>query len=145
MFDACLRVKSTKQGFSQLCVAVCAAAVAMNDEDEDGDMADLLKEIFLENQLSAKKVHKLAKRSFKRGLLECASLEKAGAHGKHPQNLARDMMKQCLKRSDFPCGPYWAKVPVKNKRTKATEEVLLPFLLLIRRAEKNCMLLKALK
>ena len=92
-------------------------------------MADLLKEIFLENQLSAKKVHKLADRAFKRGLLECASLEKAGAHGKHPQNLARDMMKQCLKRSDFPCGPYWAKVPVKNKRTRATEEVLLPFLL----------------
>ena len=103
--------------------------MATTGGEEDGDMADLLKEIFLENELSAKKVHKLAQRAFREGLSACGTLEKAGTHGKHAQNLARDLMRKCLKTSDFPCGPYWAKVPVKNRRTKTVTEVSLPFLL----------------
>ena len=95
----------------------------------DVDMQDLLKDIFVSNELSAKRVHRLARSAWRGGIAGCKALAKAGKDGQHHKNLARDLMRLTFKSTDFPCGVHLAQIPVKNRRTKLVENKSMPFLL----------------
>ena len=59
----------------------------------------------------------------------CEDLAKAGACGRHPKNLARDMLRKLVRNVDFP-KPYFAKIPLNDANT-GVDSVMVdyPFLL----------------
>ncbi len=97
--------------------------------EAEATLADLLKDYFLSNEMSARKLWSLAKKAHEAGLSDVGPLAKAGNFGKHQGNLPRDFMGCCLKKSDFPCGVYWAEIPIRDRRLNSVESTLMPVLL----------------
>ena len=91
-------------------------------------LRDLLAEYFLTNTLSAQKLHIWASSSAVSGAQGLEDLVAAGAHGSAPQNLARDLLRTCTRRSPWPA-PYFAHIPVRGNATKQETMASIPFLL----------------
>ena len=63
---------------------------------------ELLGKYFLTNVLSARQAHELASSSAASGALGVDALSKAGAHGKHPGNMCRDLLRTLLQDCSWP-------------------------------------------
>jgi hypothetical protein len=62
----------------------------------------------LTNAQSNLQVHNMLIKAQEAGAHGCEDLAKAGACGRHPKNLARDMLRKLVRNVDFP-KPYFAK------------------------------------
>ena len=87
----------------------------------------VLSEVFLENKISALDSHRLASSSTAAGARGVEDFARAGASGKCPQNLHRDVMRAVMKECDWP-DFYYADIPVKDQNNNVSI-VSLPFLL----------------
>ena len=87
----------------------------------------VLADFFLKNQLSALQLFKLADSSSQAGAQGVGDLAAAGAGGRHPQNLSRDVMRSLMKGVNWP-DPYYITLDVLRKGDVVQEEVavLLP-------------------
>lgn len=85
--------------------------------------------MFLTNQVSAKRVQELANHAEAGGVAAVSGLRKAGASGKHPANICRDLLRQLVKGCKVP-EPYYIRCPLfdKKKNTVIYQDVpvLLP-------------------
>jgi hypothetical protein len=91
-------------------------------------LRDVLAEYFLTNTISAQQLHTLASSSAASGAQGVQDLVAAGAHGTAPQNMARDLLRTCVRGSPWPT-PYFADVPVMDKATRQETMASIPFLL----------------
>ena len=94
-------------------------------------LRDLLADYFLTSTLSAQRLHTLASSSAASGAQGLEDLMAAGAHGSVPQNLARDLLRACTRRSPWPA-PYFAYIPVRDKATRHETMANIPCLLPMR-------------
>ncbi len=95
---------------------------------EPRNSAQVLGDLFLSNKLSAKDTHDVAASSFLDGNEKVKKLAQAGAWGKHPKNLGRDLMRSLLK----PCTTshlFWYDIPVWDYELLEKVSVPFPFLL----------------
>ena len=84
--------------------------------------------LYLGNKLSGPDAAEVYRSSTAAGAQGVEDICKTGASGKHPQNLARDMMRKFVKDNDWP-EYYWAKIPYIDTKTGMTSQCDLPFLL----------------
>ena len=87
-----------------------------------------LREFFLANKLSAKDTFELASTCRQEVISSAADLANVGAHGRAPQNYARDLMRRFLAGCKMPDVFSWP-LPVWNPDAKKEEPVEHPFLL----------------
>ena len=86
-------------------------------------------DLFLKNDMSAKRTHDLAQKAQAAGAKGAERISAAGGRGKHEQNLARDIMRTALRRSTAP-PLYYASIPTRDRRSgKDQIPTLFPFLL----------------
>lgn len=91
-------------------------------------LQNVMEDIFLVNKLSARDVARIARGGQTSGAAGVGTFAKAGGGGKHPQNMARDMMRALLKKTTMP-ETTWFDVRCWCTDTKAQIVVKLPFLL----------------
>jgi len=91
-------------------------------------LSDVVSDMFLSNKLSARDIARLARGGKHSEAKGVDSLAAAGASGRHPQNMARDIMRALLKKTKMPeC--TWFEVPCWDPATKDKTKYFLPFLL----------------
>lgn len=88
---------------------------------------EVVADLFLTNKLSALHSHSVVFSGTHAGAQGAEDLAKAGAGGKHPQNLSRDLTRTLLKQAKWP-KEYMAAVPIKNDKGEMVL-VDMPFLL----------------
>ena len=84
--------------------------------------------LFLDNHLSGLQAHTLLEAAKADGCAGIDDLAKAGARGKLPGNLHRDLLRGLLRATIWP-HVYYAAIPVKDPATSAVYTVPFPFLL----------------
>ena len=89
---------------------------------------DVVSGLFLTNKLSALQGHDVFFSGQNAGAKGVEKLAAAGAHGKHPKNLCRDLTRTLLKGIDWPKA-YWATIPVKNTEDGSIVWIDFPFML----------------
>ena len=87
-----------------------------------------LLDLWAKNKQSAKTIHEIADLSQNAGARGVQKLAKVGASGKHPQNMARDLLRMALVNCTLP-PLYWALIPCWNDTTSTCDDIWLPFLL----------------
>jgi hypothetical protein len=88
----------------------------------------VLRDFFLRNRLSARETARLASSSTHSGARGVEDFARAGAGGKFPGNMARDIMRAVRKGVKWP-SPYWVSLPIKDRDGTMSLErvpVLLP-------------------
>jgi len=90
---------------------------------------DFVTTNFLCNAQSSHKVHNMISKAQGAGAQGCEHLEKAGGHGKHTKNLARDMMRTLLRDIDY-LEFYLAKIPL-NSINQGGKQILVDYPLLL--------------
>ena len=105
-----------------------AAVAGVEAPSSKEDYKSVLRDFFLRNRLSARETFRLASSSTHSGARGVEQFARAGAGGKFPGNLARDIMRAVRKGVKWP-SPYWVSVPIKDKDCTMSLEsvpVLLP-------------------
>ena len=85
--------------------------------------------VYLSNKLSSPQVHQMVSKAEGAGAQGTTDIGRAGACGRAPNNLSRDMARCVMRGLDFPM-PYMAYIPVSNLDSglnKVSQE--FPFLL----------------
>jgi hypothetical protein len=85
-------------------------------------------DIFLQNELSGNRVRQLIEDHKHADKDAADDLLAAGADGKHPNNISRDMLKKLKKRTAWP-PLYWAKIRLFDLKMQVVKKVSMPFLL----------------
>ena len=96
-----------------------------HDSDED-DFRDACLDLYLRNKLSAKDTSKLVRSAHGSGSSGLSDMKTIGK--KCPRNSQRDLMRKILKKIDMP-PPYYADVPVKDRKNGIRKMVSFPFML----------------
>ena len=94
--------------------------------DSDDDFENNVKTLYLKNKLSAKDTANLVRSAHKRGAEGLDAFKTIGK--KQPKNAQRDLMRKFTRGSTLP-KPYFANVPIKDRKTGDKAMVILPFLL----------------
>ena len=120
--DVVVAAATTVGGSSSSSSSATSAAV-------DGKtFKDVVSGLFLTNKLSALQGHDVFLSGQNAGAKGVEKLAAAGAHGKHPKNLCRDLTRTLLKGIDWPKA-YWATIPVKNTEDGSIVWIDFPFML----------------
>ena len=98
----------------------------LEESDSEDEFRDKITNIYLRNKLSAKESADLIRSAHKSGARDLADCSKIGK--KQPKNANRDLMRKCIKKATLP-KPYYASIPVKDRKTGAPRRATLPFLL----------------
>ena len=106
----------------------CASSSSVGQRVTKEGFKEVLGKYFLTNVLSARQAHELASSSVASSALGVDALSKAGAHGKHPGNMCRDLLRTLLQGCSWP-EPYWAQVLVRDKGSGTDTLVDFPVLL----------------
>ncbi len=93
---------------------------------QDEDLRQVIKELFLLNDISGPKASRLARAGAKSGADGVKDLSAAGGEGKHPKNYHRDIMRNLLRDCRLP-SLYFAKVPLSMDGQVLEQD--FPFLL----------------
>ena len=88
-----------------------------------------LAQILITNKLSGKDLRETADYASNAGARGVHDLAKAGAGGRHPGNIKRDLRRKVLRGSPMP-EVYLAAIPVADPDTKTKQLVWMPILLL---------------
>ena len=91
-------------------------------------LRDVIRDIFLTNKLSGRDTALLSRAGANSGATGIADLAAAGARGRHPQNAARDIMRQLLRDTDMP-ELVWFPVRSWDPATMTSAVHEIPFLL----------------
>ena len=95
---------------------------------EDTAFRANISEVYLRNKLSAKDTADLVRNAQRSSCRSVGDLAKAGAHGTRPNNFQRDLTRTLLRSSTSPT-PYYAEIPVNDRKTRQPTTAWLPFLL----------------
>ena len=106
-----------------------SASASASRSVPDHDFRRYVGNMFLRNEMSSVKCQKIADLATAAGARGVADFQRAGASGKHPQNLKRDLLRLLLRDCDNPPPYYFAcpvKVPGTEEETVADLCCLLP-------------------
>jgi hypothetical protein len=93
-------------------------------------MRDHFEELFLSNELSAEEIRDMFEDGAALNMHGMKDFAKAGSHGKHRQNVARDMLRKSMKKNKNGWPPlYYITVPAYDTGTQTRKFVKLPLLL----------------
>ena len=85
-------------------------------------------QMWLRNTDSAKFVQALSSKAAAAGARGVDDSQSVGGFGKHPQNMARELKRKAVRKSNLP-PPYYAQMPCWNDRTNACDMHDIPFYL----------------
>ena len=88
-----------------------------------------LADVFLSNTMSGSRAQSLFSDAAAAGASHVDDLSRAGAHGKHPGNCHRDLLRKLSKGSHWP-SLYYAKVRVTDRKAGGREKIILMPMLL---------------
>ena len=106
------------------------AAIAEEEKLDADDVAfrQTISDIYLRNKLSAKDTADLVRSANRSSCVGVGDLAKAGGGGKHPKNYQRDLTRALVRTSVTPT-PYYAEIPLKDRKSGKPVTAWLPFLL----------------
>lgn len=108
--------------------AAPSSSSGLSNQPAEAGLEDVMSQIFLTNKLSAVDVAKISRGGQTSGATDVNRFAAAGGGGKHPKNMARDLMRALLAKTKMPA-TTWFEVPCWDPAGVKKENVNLPFLL----------------